>query len=341
MEQGAASRRTDAARFRWRLAACLVILLVVAGCESRREPEVARVNGSRISQNDVRRELRGLLWRRGEAWETLDTGERKVRRQEALDRCVEAVLLGSLVKTNEEASPAIARESEEAFQQFLKQFEAPEGWKARFDLQGKGEMAVRRDLTEEVVRTQVLEDWLRAQDKRSPAEVEKEAREWFDAHLEELRLPARARVSHVFLSGHVREKPDRTAEIAELHRKLTAGEATLQSLAARFSEDDRSKKVGGMLGWVDRDRMPVEFAEKAFAAPLGQPSAPFRTALGWHVVVVHERKAARLPEFQEVKLEIVARLDLARREAATKRLVKELREKAEIVVNQTVLEATE
>lgn len=340
MEQGAASRKTDAARLLWRLAACAAALLV-AGCESRREPEVASVNGSRISQNDVRRELRGLLWRHGEAWETLDTATRKVRRQAALDRCVETVLLGSLVKTGAEASPAIARESEEAFQQFLKQFEAPEGWKARFDLQGKGEMAVRRDLTDEVVRTQLLEDWLKSQDKRSPAEVEKEAREWFDAHREQLQLSARAKVSHVFLSGHVREKPDRTVEIAELHRKLTAGEATLEALAKRYSEDDRSKKVGGLLGWVDRDRMPVEFAEKVFAAPLGQPSAPFRTALGWHVIVVHERKAARLPEFQEVKPEIMARLDLVRREAATARLVKELREKAEIVVNQAVLEVTE
>lgn len=339
MEQRAASREHDAARHRWWwLVPCLVLM---AGCDGWREPDVARVNGTAISQNEVRVELRGLFWRRGEAWEALDAAARKVRRQEALDRCVEHVLLGSLVTPATGAAPGVERESEEAFQQFLKQFEAPEGWKPRFELQGVGEVAVRGLISQEVARTSAVEDLLKAQETRSPAEAEKEAQEWFSAHREEMRVPARAKVSHVFLTGHVREKPDRTAEITELHRKLTAGEATLEGLAARFSEDERSKKVGGSLGWIDQDRVPADFAEKVFALPIGQLSAPFRTGLGWHLLVVHERKASRLPEFSEVKAEVMARLDLARRETAVKRLVKELRDKAQIVVNEAVLGVTE
>jgi parvulin-like peptidyl-prolyl isomerase len=208
-------------------------------------------------------------------------------------------------------------------------------------MQGVSEVEMRERIAEEVVQGDAIEHWLKAQRAREPEPLASAARTWFEEHRESLRLPERARVSHLFLTVHDVQKPDRSAEIAELHRKLRAGEATLESLAAKFSEDARSKKAGGSLGWISRDRVPEDFAEQVFALPLRKASAPFRTKLGWHIVVVHERQAARLPAFAEVRDEIVARLDQAWREQAVRRLMEELRAKANVEVDEAELGGVE
>lgn len=319
---------------RWLIPCCVFL----AGCgERQREADVARVEGAAITQAEVREQLRGMLWRSGETWEILDEATRKTRRQEALDRCVEQALLEKFAKAPANIPATQVRESEEEFQQFLKQFEPPDGWKPRLEMQGSNEAQMRERITTEVVQGDAIEAWLKQQRQGGKDAVEAEARTWFEAHREQMRVPERARVSHIFLTGHDKEKPDRNADATEIHRKLTSGEATFEALAAKLSEDERSNKAGGNLGWLSRDRLPADFAEKVFALPLAKPSEPFRTKLGWHIVVVHEKRPSRLPEFAEVEDEVLAVLDSEWRNQAVKRLVSELRAKAEVTADEHVL----
>jgi hypothetical protein len=318
------------------------VMLLSAGCDrGEREVPVAHVDGAGISPLEGAIELRAMLWRRGETWTALDEAKRKERRQEAVDRCIEQRLLMSFAKqpTNLPASQTKAAEDE--FQQFLKQFEGTDEWKTRLDLQQVGEVQMRSRIEAEVVQDAAVERWLSEQRPQDADESERAARAWFEAHRQEMRIPERANVSHCFLTGHNKEKPDRTAEIAELHRRLTEGETTFESMTTKVSEDPRSNKAGGRLGWISRDRIPGDLAEQVFSVPLKKPSAPFRTRLGWHIIVVHERQAARVPEFTEVKAEIRARLDAAWREAAVKRLMDELRTKAKIVVHESEVQMLE
>lgn len=333
-----ANARLEAILGRWSL---LLSFVLLAGCDGPRDVAVATVNGSVVSRSEVGIELRSTLWRRGEAWKDLDGEMKQARRKEALDRRIEQKLLEPWAAKPVNLPAAQVRASEDAFQQFLKQFEPPDGWKPRLEMQGVGEVQVRERITDEVYQGDAIEVWLKAQRTQSPEQMESAARKWFDQHREQFQVPERAKVSHLFLTGHDREKPDRSSEIAELYRKLNAGEATLESLAAKFSEDDRSNKIGGSLGWLGRDRLPEDFAEQVFKLPLGKVSEPFRTKLGWHIARVQERRPARTPEFAEVKDEIIARLDQAWRESAVKQLVDELRAKAKVVVDEPRLQATE
>jgi hypothetical protein len=322
------------------LCSCLALL---AGCDDgqRREAAVAHWDEVAIRQSEVSIELRDTLWRRGEAWQDLDEALKQARRKEALDRRIEQKLLEKWAATTASPSAAQVRASEDAFQQFLKQFEPPEGWKPRLEMQGVSEVQMRERITHEVFQGDAIEVWLKTQRTQNPEEMENAARTWFDQHRDQFQIPERAKVSHIFLTVHDWQKPDRSSEIAELYRKLTAGEATLESLAARISEDERSNKTGGSLGWIGRDRLPEDFAKAIFKLPLGKVSEPFRTKLGWHIVLVQERRPARPMEFPEVKTEIMARLDQAWRERAVKQLVEELRGKAKIVVDEPRLQATE
>jgi hypothetical protein len=340
MEQSSGSLGLEAARFLRRMLPCLV--LVIAGCEWQRgERDVARVNDVAITKNDAVIELRAILWRRGESWNSLDETARGARRKEAVERCIEQHLVATLAARSSASDSEKAKASEQDFQQFLKQFEPPDGWKPRLDLQGVSEAGMRGRIAADVAQGSAIEQWLKEQRALSPETIEDAARKWFEQHRATMRFPERARVSHIFLTAHDATKPDRSAEIAELHRKLTAGEATFADLATKFSNDERSKKTGGSLGWIGRDRVPEDFGDAVFALPLQKPGAPFRTKLGWHIALVHERQAARLPEFAEVRDEIVARLDQPWREAAVKRLITELREKATVVVDEAELKTTE
>ncbi len=320
----------------------LSLAFLLAGCKpSPQDLAVASVDGTIIAPAVVSRELHGLLWRHGENWAVLSENVRQQRRREALDRCVETLLLDKAAAFSGKLSAAEEKEVEHDFQQFLKQFEATDGWEKRAQWQGLNEAQLRDWLRREFTRTRAVEVWLKKERTKEGGKREDEALAWFQLHRGELRRPATAKVSHIYLTVHDQTKPDRTAEITEVSRKLTTGETTFETLATQYSEDGRSKKVGGLLGWVDEDRIPADLAEQVFKLPIGRPSPPFRTALGWHILVVHERKAARFREFLEVMEEIVARLDQTWREAAVKRLTTELREKAKIEVSAISLAEVE
>ena len=116
--------------------------------------------------------------------------------------------------------------------------------------------------------------------------------------------PEVIRARHLFLSTVEVDTPERAALMLDLHGKLERGEATLEDLAAKFSEDERTKKTGGDLGYFSRHRMPEDFTQVVFALAPGQRSAPFRTSIGWHIVEVDERIPARPADWETLRPEI-------------------------------------
>src|SRR4051812_2540817 len=91
-----AARSSDSRRAGVLLWALLCVLLL-SGCGPR-EVVVASVNGVPVVETEVEIELRDMQWRRGEAWDALGEATRKVRRQEALDRCVGRRLVAGISK---------------------------------------------------------------------------------------------------------------------------------------------------------------------------------------------------------------------------------------------------
>ncbi len=138
------------------------------------------------------------------------------------------------------------------------------------------------------------------------------ARAWYEAHAEELRIPALHHVHHLFLSRHVPKKPDRSAEMRSIQGELQRGTA-FAALAAKHSEDARSKALGGDLGWISAARMPEDFMTQVEKLPVGKVSGAVETKLGWHLLLITERRASRLPAFDEVGEEITALLDFEQR----------------------------
>jgi len=311
----------------------VMVLAIIAGTvlawwSLRPSPIAAKVDEYKITRSALASAMRAELWRQGADWTLLSAGEKSALREKALGDLIDGHLVSQLPAT---PSP---RQSEEAFQQFIRQFETDEMWRGRAAGQDLNEVTLREGLTLETSHISAL---AAAMALKSAPPTEAEARTWFDAHRDSLHVPERVHASHLFLSGHDREKPDREQEIREFHRQLMTQESTLGALAARLSEDGRSKKKSGDLGWFSRERIPKDFADVVFAMVPGTMSSPFQTRLGWHIVFLQEKLPARPAEFHEMLPEIMALLDTKRRTQQAQAVLSDLRAAAEIRRHEAVL----
>jgi peptidyl-prolyl cis-trans isomerase SurA len=78
------------------------------------------------------------------------------------------------------------------------------------------------------------------------------------------------------------------ARVAELREKLRAGEDFVE-LAVSYSDGQQALE-GGSLGWRKGDELPTIFAEVVPALQPGQVSEPIRSASGFHIVRLNDRR---------------------------------------------------
>ncbi len=109
------------------------------------------------------------------------------------------------------------------------------------------------------------------------------------------------------------EEEGRVRSQAEELRRAVLDGADFADLARKSSEDPGSKDQGGDLGYFERGQMVPEFEAAAFSAESGTVSEPVRTAFGYHLILVEDRREARQPPFDEVAEALTA--EIRRRKA--------------------------
>jgi|UniRef100_UPI003782DC6C hypothetical protein len=286
----------------------------------------AEVYGRPITRLELEEAMREHLWKRNESWAALNPEARKQTRWTVLENLVnDRILRAFRIMNGLDTVPpleAARRESDFMRRQFANEVEYPQRLAAM--------QQTPKSLDESVRDAQLDEQWITEKIAHRLAEVtEKDVRAWYDEFKETLRIPQAHHAAHLFLTRHDKTKPDREAEIRELHRQIVAKEKTFAGLTAEHSDDDRTKKIGGDLGWFTRERMPADFIAAVEQLKIGQLSEPVPTKLGWHLIIVMERHESRLPTFDEAKDEISALLTSQRREEAARSLIGELRARSQ------------
>lgn len=200
-----------------------------------------------------------------------------------------------------------------------RQWEKDEDRQQRLRGQGLTELQMEENIQEALLD----EAWIGQQIADSIKVSEAELKSAFEAQREHLKIPPVYRVAHLFLSRQAAPKQDRSAELLKIRERLMAGEAW-ESLVKTYSEDARSKSYAGELGWMSRQRMPDDFMSAVEKLKVGQTSQVVNTKLGWHLIRVLDKKAARMPRLEEVKKELAAQLVFKKREAAVKGLSERL-----------------
>ena len=146
---------------------------------------------------------------------------------------------------------------------------------------------------------------------------ESEAQKIYNARVAELKPEPEFAARHILVESEEKAK--------ELRAKI-AGGADFAKLAEENSTDPVSKKDGGFLGYFGIGQMVPEFEAAVVKMQKGELSEPVKTAYGWHIIKLEDRRNKAPPAYDQVKDTILN--SLAVRKAQEKST--ELRGKAKI-----------
>lgn len=190
----------------------------------------------------------------------------------------------------------------------------------------------RRQLREMVADCFRGQEWM---EKKIASQIyvsSDETRRYFDQHQTDFAQPLRLRPRHIFLAAPQDSDVIETkrAAMEEIVARLEASE-DFASLTAELSEDEATKSHGGDLGFLARDRAPLEFWSAIENLPVNGPVARVQSHLGFHAVQILEVRPARTMTFEEARPEIQQILAGEKRRAAVAQLRSQLAQEAVLV----------
>ena len=191
---------------------------------------------------------------------------------------------------------------------------ADEARKRRIDQTPAAKIQI--SLQQDQMLAQMLFRDLQTTVKMDDAAVQK----YYDAHkgeYEEVKarhILVRFKDSKVPLREGQKELSDAEAlaKAQELKKKLDA-DGDFAALAKTESDDTGTGAQGGDLGQFARGSMVPEFDAAAFVQPIGKVGEPVRSAFGYHLIKVDERKSKGLAEMKD-QIEKQLRPELAKQE---------------------------
>lgn len=182
--------------------------------------------------------------------------------------------------------------AEENMAQFRSRFSSEEAMRQAMERSGLTEESLRM----ECLRLARQKYWVQRVApqlvrERVPPITQEEVEQFKAGHPDGWKRYERVRARHILL----RVPQDATPAVEEgireraetLSLRTRAGE-DFAELARQYSEHEETRELGGELGEISRDATFPEF-EILFEMPIGKPSEPIRTRLGYHIVRVDAR----------------------------------------------------
>ncbi len=172
-------------------------------------------------------------------------------------------------------------------------------------------------------RRLVIEEFVR-QGTGTTATTDRQLRDFFLANKERFRRKESVTLAHIVL----KTEEDAWDAVAEL-RKGTP----FAQVARRRSIFEGTRDSGGVMGTAVRGALDKALEDVAFKLPIGQPSEPIRTSVGWQVIRVLERVDAADAKFEDVKEDVRLVYSELKRSENYKALLRRLREGAKVKVH--------
>lgn len=187
------------------------------------------------------------------------------------------------------------------------------------------------NITKELMVQKLLEQQLKPQLQEISDE---DALQYYNAHGEEFMQNEQIRVHHILLKVSETASPERVKNVENKARRILNrirnGE-DFEELARQYSEDPSALK-GGDIGFFSRGELIDNFEQAALNLKQGEVSDLVRTALGFHIIRMDERKASQKVPFEQVKIEIKIKLKQQRSNTAFEQYVAKLKSDADIKI---------
>ena len=269
---------------------------------------VARVFDQTITRSQLERAVSEKLWLAGKPPDAATPADRKA----ALDELIDHELLRATIEADELQPVVSQQEIDERVRRLVGRFETKGALETAMKSQGiRNEEALKTRLAARIQQEKHLTGKIAA----ATVTTDEEARAWYAANLKHLGHPGRVEARHIFIPTLDHPQEEAKQKLDETLVTLTEKKKDFATLAREVSLDPATRENGGNLGWMTRDRLPVDLSAPMFALAIGEPTL-IRSRLGWHLVEVTARKPAEPRAFEDAKPEIIAALEAMKRQKA-------------------------
>ena len=284
-------------------------------------PPVAKVGNIAVTKFDLEREVQGRVpmqvsFHGGIKPETLE----KIK-QEALDAVIERAY--KIQFAIEEEIPVRAADLEEKWAKVEKNLgEAAHSTVPSIQKQvAQLKASIYRELLADAAERKMVDDKIDVTDT--------DVKEHYAQNKERYFRPKRYKASQIFVRIDPAANQDERKALLERAEKLLerarAGEDFYD--LAYYESDDRSRYVGGDLGYFHAGQTVKEFDDAIQKMKPGEISDLIKTIYGYHMVRMDEVDEARQLEFDEVKVSIRAQMEQAQRKQLYEDWMASLQEK--------------
>ena len=178
-----------------------------------------------------------------------------------------------------------------------------------------------------------------ADEERTSAPLtEQDERAWYDAHKAELAEPERAHLGRILCRFPAGATSKQRAEAKARAEKAAKAIRQVGLAKAAPLGDGPEKDRGGDLGWLLRGELHDPAEETAgFALEPGGSSAPIEGRDGFAVLTLLEKRAARIPSFEEARATVQAKIEPLRKRRTFDQLREKLRRDSQVKLEEAAL----
>ena len=205
------------------------------------------------------------------------------------------------------------------------QFKDRKTFEARLAATGSSLTALRAQIQDQVMR----EELVKKAEKISVSNDE--ARKYFDAHKDTLGTPAAVRVRDIMVAS------ENAAN--DLLVALKSG-ADFSKVAKEVSLDTATKGQGGDMGFIPRGMLQPQIEKAVFTAKPGEVVGPLSLPNGYFLLKVEGFRQAKPASYKDVSSRLKAALLADKITKAWPQFLQDLRRKAKIVPNKSLLKKT-
>lgn len=248
------------------------------------------VNGQKIDDTLVQREIENLRPHHERAFQNLNPAERDAQlRQWSTENVIERVLLNQhATKFGDKIPPG---QIQKAFNEIKEKY----GHRQLHDSFGTDD---ENQIKERIGLNIKVERLLQKLYKSLPQPAPEHISEYYEQNKDRFKSPEKVRVAHIV--KHINWQTDeKTAHdiILEAQNELKNG-ADFETVVAKYSDCPDN---GGDLGDIEKGQMVEEFEDVVFNLGLNQLSGVFRTRFGFHIAKLYDRKPQTLQTLDQTK----------------------------------------
>jgi parvulin-like peptidyl-prolyl isomerase len=183
-----------------------------------------------------------------------------------------------------------------------------------------------REQLEEIQRQILLRELYDKEVIAKSKVTEKELKELYEDRAQEEEIGAR----HILLQDSLKA--------VEVLEKARAGE-DFGELAKEYSEDPSTAAMGGHLGFFGKEAMlPPAFHEAVFQLDSGEVSGIVKTAMGYHLIKVDEKRKRQLDPFDSLKGRLESEVVMKKRMELAKEYLEEVKKRYKLKIDDETLQ---